>query len=1669
MSNAKLNKLNKAVSAIATNKEAELTKSKKVKSKKVEIVCEEKDELETSSVNIDESFKTEKKKDDIVYKKLQLHDQMLMRPDTYIGSVKNARTSEPVFLLRRTASGTGTMASGTPYIVKDYATYPDGLIRIFMEILSNAIDNVWRSVTTEGCNPTLIKIWIDRENGGVKVWNDGRNIPVEMHQTEKVYIPEMIFGHLLTSSNYNDGEERKTSGLNGVGAKASSVFSTKMNITIYNKAAGILYEQGWKRNMYEKGEPVLTKITSKNNNYKTVEDGKNGFTQVEFFPDFSRFGLTRFTDDVIAIYEKLVYDCAMTVSMNKVKVQYNGSDIPVKSIKDYVKLYFANEKVTETEPESMSDDEELKLVDEPEPSPEKKKNKKKEIDEGVPSEHLLLASDDCRVMVCQTNCGEFTHVSFVNGIYTKYGGAHVDKWSEALFRPLVEKLNDNKKRQQIDIRDVKKHFFIFVYASIDKPSFDSQSKNKLSDVPIQVNVKKTDIAKMSKWEFMEKIENSLKMKEMLSLKNTERKKRGNVKVEGLDDANFAGQKGKSQDCICALTEGLSAKTYVVKGMKYGINGKGGHDYIGVLPIRGKFLNVRNSSIETLIKNKEVKALIQALGLQYDVDYSVNENFNKLRYGKLLAVVDADSVTGDTPLLLKKDEMIEIKTIDDISEGEWISEGEKQYNKTSYQVWTEKGWTQIKHVMKHRTTKKLYRVVTHTGIVDVTEDHSLLRENGEEIEPTKIAINERLLHSYPYFTENKKDIPDKNIEDFKSIELQSILRDHKIFGGGRYKKEEAFKKIQEIKNATYENLQKDFKITPNEAWVMGFFWADGTCGVYKYQLRRKPKNRPNVYTLNRTNYSWCISNTNIKYLEKSKIILEEIYPEYVWTIVEDRSNHKKGGNCKMAYRLICNGGIKTEPIIEKYRTLFYDSNKKKKIPLEILNATTEIRSNFLEGYLYGDGNKESDGETLKTNEIKFDIDGKIGASGIFFLCRSLGYLVSVNTRESKPKICSLNITKGTQQDHPNRIKKIIELGEIETDVYDLETENHHFQAGVGQMIVHNTDGHHINGLLMNFFHFLFPTLLKRNDFFYLMRVPILKIQKGKQILSFFYQQEAQKYIEENKIKKDNIKYYKGLGTANDDDIKQDFGRRLVQFNSDEKSDVLMEKIFGKENTDFRKDWISKYLQNEEEQKYPQIKDFSFEEKTISDYLNEELINFSIDDCHRSIPNMLDGFKESHRKVIYAAFKRPLRFSGKTLKVAQFAGYVAETSNYHHGEQNLYDTITKLAQRFVGSNNIPLLYNDGQFGERIKNGQDAANGRYIFTKLDALTRLIFREEDDTFLKNREDDGDIVEKEHYLPIVPMILVNGCSAGIGTGWSTSVPQYDVKQIIQAIKEWLKGGVETKLVPWYRNFKGEIKVDGTKIKTTGIVTINSGEYRITEIPLGRKNLSIARYKDILEELKEKGKIKTIKDYSTEANPDFVVVCEKDQELTVDDLQLIDTISTSNMVLFDSKGKIHRYENVEEILEEFCETRLNLYKIRKEGVIKEFERELKYLRNKIRFIGEVVNSTISLKNRTDDDLHSELVQKKYDPLLSEDDNSELDFSYLLNIQVRSMTGQRLKELQDKEKKMQKELDEYRKKSEKDLWIGELDELSTEYDKWVITQVQEVKVTDVKKKVTKSKK
>jgi len=1186
-------------------------------------------EIDTNK-HIDDTLETKKSKDEtkkdvrtkeLEYKKLELRDQILLRPDTYIGSVKKNKSLEPIWIFRNKK------------IIQDNVSYTEGFIRLFIEVISNAIDNVWRS--NEFKIPMkFIKINIDYTNNIFSVCNDGKCIPLTIQPNENIYIPEMIFGNLLTSSNYNDNEERKTSGKNGFGSKVSNIFSTEFSIECFNPKDNMIYSQKWNNNMSIKSDPILNK--NKSDFPKSIDEGKNGYTKVTWKPDLIRFDMKVIDKDTISIIEKYIIDCAMTVCKYGVKVIYNGNEIIMKDYKDYIKFYFPD----------------------------------------LGDEYMFLNGEDSCAAICPAN--EFTQVSFVNGIHTKDGGVHVDAWCEQLFRPLVNKLNgikeekedkeekkkdkekkkkeDKKKKEKnmnIDIRDIKKHFFIFIYSSLDKPSFDSQNKTRLNSPVPKVEIKSQVISKLIKWKFIEYLKESQKLKEMINLKGETERKRGIKRVEGLDDANFAGKSGKNLDCILTITEGLSAKTYVVQGMKYGLLGKSGHDYIGILPVRGKFINARNASVNSLTKNKEVRSVIQALGLQHGIDYSLDENKKKLRYGKLLLFVDSDE-----------------------------------------------------------------------------------------------------------------------------------------------------------------------------------------------------------------------------------------------------------------------------------------------------------------------------------------------------------------------------------------------------------------------------DGLHICGLIYNFFSTLFPSLLKIKDFIGYVRTPIIKVQKGNNKIGFYYKKEAKEYIEKNNIKKDHIRYFKGLGTSNADDVKNDFGKRIVSLVNEKEGEDLLNNVFHKDTADFRKQWLTSYdpLKNNIEE----LKDLETEKNGNSviekvklvDFLNKEFIHFSIDDCKRSIPCILDGLKESHRKVLYAAFKRNLRFNGQSLKVAQFAGYVAECSNYHHGEQNLYDTITKLAQRFVGSNNVPLLFNDGAFGERLENGKDAANGRYIFTKLDMLTRYIFKEEDEHFLTNREDDGDIIEKNYYLPIIPMILINGVNVGIGTGFSCSVPSYNIKDIIEWIKLWIEDkqnldsnkneitiNVKPVLKPWYRNFKGSIYENGKKIITKGLLEKQGNSYVITELPIGKKNLSISKYKQKLEELQEKNIIKSIRDLSNENDIKFIITLSPDiddkmqEEQLYDVLNLTDCLYTSNMVLFDKNGILKKYDNVNDIITEFCIERLNLYTIRKNGIIASMEYDLKYLKNKLRFVTEVVNKTIVLNDKTDELLFELLKNRNFD--LKED-----TYDYLLSMQMRSMTKTKIELLQKEINDLIKKLENYKNTTIYDIWKNELNELYTKYQEWL---------------------
>jgi DNA topoisomerase-2 len=1132
------------------------------------------------------------------YQRLELHTQILKRPDTYIESTH----------LRETE--TWVVEDGR--IVFKTVTIPQGLVNTFQEILSNAIDNVWRSIESEKpCRK--IAVDFNYDTGMISVWNDGQTIPVEKTNDidlGELWNPELIFGVLLTSSNYDDNEERKTSGRNGYGAKLTNIFSSYFCIETHDVNNGLLYKQEWKDNMHYVRDPVIIE-----------KKGKTGYTKISWIPDFKRFNSNSLSKDTISVIEKHIYD---SVVATKVKTFLNGKLLPFNTIVGYSKTY------------------------------------------GVTEEIMSFTSKDSDVVIIPWNSHHV--VSFVNGKNTARGGVHVESWIESLFRPIVNIINkkgEKKKKPTIDIRDIKRFFLVIINSSLIRPEFSSQTKDELVSPKVETSVPSSKISKIMKWQFIEKVEDIIRGKEFSSLKKTSKNKKGEV-VSGLDHANLAGG-SRSMECCLVITEGLSAKTFVVKGLKQGfkIGDKvfSGRDYIGILPIRGKFFNPRGKSIKTIALKKELSALVQTIGLQYDIDYSVDANFKKLNYGFIAIVTDAD-----------------------------------------------------------------------------------------------------------------------------------------------------------------------------------------------------------------------------------------------------------------------------------------------------------------------------------------------------------------------------------------------------------------------------VDGDHIKGLVMNSLETLFPSLLQRETSFVVsMLTPITRVFiPKKQPLVFYEEANFSKFVNENPNLNFKVKYYKGLGSSEDKEIVQVYGKRMVEYYYDDSSYDTFRKVFEKTESDQRKRWLADFDPDQSlniEDEKDQEKQQELEQVSFTDFFDNKMIRFSFDHCRRSIPNVIDGLKQSMRKILYACIKRKLSYKGKPLKTAQLAGYVAEHTNYRHGEKCLEDTINGLVARYIGSNNIPLLSPNGQFGTRISGGKDAASGRYTSTKMDTLTQCVFPIKDYDLPEKLIEDGDVVEPIFYLPVIPMILVNGCTAGIGTGWSSTIPCYNPLDVIRNTRTCILkdgdvmhsvGDLEftelDDLVPWYYGFTGTIiESSPTRYTTSGIV-VRKGplKVKVTELPVG---MWIDKFSDYLKSLKISKMIKKFEDHTTATDVDFTIYELKDGiKCTVESLKLTSYLYTSNIVAFNTQDKITRY-TICSIFVEFYHTRISYYEKRRYKIITDMKDKHQEASNKYRFISEIIENTLNIMRRDENDLDTELVKKQYerrftkkrkeDILANGNENqNEGGFEYLKRLPVSSFTKQKLEKLAQEKEKALCSINEATGTTAKQMWLSELAEFETVYLKWV---------------------
>jgi len=643
-----------------------------------------------------------------------------------------------------------------------------------------------------------------------------------------------------------------------------------------------------------------------------------------------------------------------------------------------------------------------------------------------------------------------------------------------------------------------------------------------------------------------------------------------------------------------------------------------------------------------------------------------------------------------------------------------------------------------------------------------------------------------------------------------------------------------------------------------------------------------------------------------------------------------------------------------------------------------------------------------------------------------------------------------------------IKKILGLqnGKEYKDVSELR------YGHVMLLCDQDTDGSHIKGLIFNVFQTLWPSLYKMEGFLVSMLTPIMKATHGsKQILSFYNMNDADKWIDEKKKSSGGLsgwsfKYYKGLGTSTSEEAKEYFKqmKKTLYNYTGELSDETMDLAFNKKRPDDRKKWLHEY--NPEN-----VLDYTKPNITYEDFVNKDLIHYSNRDLERSINHVCDGLKESTRKILFAGFKR--RLFSKEMKVAQFGAYTAEVSAYHHGENSLMEAVIGMAQNYVGSNNINLFVPNGQFGTRLKGGDDHSAPRYIFTKLSDLAQVIFNEADSNVLEYNYDDGKEIEPKYYIGVIPMVLVNG-AIGIGTGFSTNLPCYnpiDIINVCRNIANTITDDIQEielenkineieidDLIPWFNNFKGKIlKNEKGSYESHGVYSwIKDDVIEITELPIGTWTDD---YKDFLIKciVNNNPVLKDFESHYTDISVKFILKLYPGVRQGIEsnfdtEFKLVSTknLNINNIHLYSEKGAIKKYANTGEIFKDFAKVRIIKYRKRKENQLERLRKEYIIVSAKVRFICEYIQGIIILIGKKITEVEKQLNELNYPNI--ENENEEPNYDYLTDMPLKTLTNEKKLALEKQEHSIKMKIEELEAKTISSIWLDELNNIENIWNK-----------------------
>lgn len=511
------------------------------------------------------------------YQRLALATQIRLRPDMYIGS--------PAGITREKTWTAKMNEDGKIHCQLSMDSISSAIIGICKEVFDNATDNVERS-RLENIHPGKIEIAMTENSLTIK--NYGKHIPVVMHHKENIWVPQMIFGVLLTSDNYDDSISRYKIGRNGYGIKLTNIFSSVFSLIVGDPVQKLLYKQVWQNGMQQCSEPLIEKY-----------DGE-GFTQITFIPDFKYlYGDQNFNGWLESLHQAYLYRAMGMAYACNVETVFNSMSFIFPTIEKFFEHHLEPDPLRNTVKWSGANGyDEIYIADTP---------------------------------------GKGFIAAFVNGTPV-HQGTHINACLNEIFSEL-KRVYKEKHKKTVTLKHIKHHVSVVLKMKVINPEFESQIKRKLIK-PTEINITKTlgipmkTKREVTKWELDEELRKVFNMQ----TKKQREKRKQKVRVRKVNEAVFAGKPGEAHKCSLILTEGETGCSLALSGLKYF---PGGINYNGVYPLQGVVMNVNRHKMDRINKNKEISDIMQILGAEKDVDYTKPENFNKLRYAKIIFMCDTD--------------------------------------------------------------------------------------------------------------------------------------------------------------------------------------------------------------------------------------------------------------------------------------------------------------------------------------------------------------------------------------------------------------------------------------------------------------------------------------------------------------------------------------------------------------------------------------------------------------------------------------------------------------------------------------------------------------------------------------------------------------------------------------------------------------------------------------------------------------------------------------------------------------------------------------------------------------------------------------------------------------------------------------------------------------------